>query len=314
MGKAFHPRSKHHSSYPLEILVDIQPELRPFLRNNPDGELTLSFNNALAVRYLNQAILKHFYGVAYWDIPPLYLCPPVPGRADYIHYMADLLAELQGGQIPEGKTIRVLDIGTGANCIYPLLGNAIYGWSFVATDIDRTAIQHAQHIVNQNLWLQEAIVLRHQPHAQQLFHGIIRPTEHFALSICNPPFHASAAEAHQQSLRKTRNLHGRNQTKPNLNFSGQPNELWCTGGEKTFVSNMIRESTAYKHHVIWFTSLVSKQTTLAALFQVMKEQQVTEHRLIDLQTGNKNARILAWSFMTQTQRVQQLRMMTQNTR
>ena len=63
------------------------------------------------------ALLLHMYGVTGWTLPPRYLGPPIPGRADYLHYLADLLALSNGGEIPCGAAIRVLDIGVGANCI-----------------------------------------------------------------------------------------------------------------------------------------------------------------------------------------------------
>jgi 23S rRNA (adenine1618-N6)-methyltransferase len=55
--------------------------------------------------------------------PANYLCPPIPAVADYLHYLADLLADGSGG-VPRGIKVRALDVGVGANCIYPLLGHA----------------------------------------------------------------------------------------------------------------------------------------------------------------------------------------------
>jgi 23S rRNA (adenine1618-N6)-methyltransferase len=71
----------------------------------------------------------------------------VPGRADYIHHLADLLA-LDTGTIPENASI--LDIGTGANLIYPLIGAHEYGWRFTGSEISAEAIASAQAIVNAN--------------------------------------------------------------------------------------------------------------------------------------------------------------------
>jgi 23S rRNA (adenine1618-N6)-methyltransferase len=38
----------------------------------------------------------------------------------------------------------VLDIGTGASCIYPILGQTVYQWHFVASDIDPISINTAK--------------------------------------------------------------------------------------------------------------------------------------------------------------------------
>jgi hypothetical protein len=129
-----HPRNRHHQRYDLPALCQAHPELQGFITLNPVGEQTIDFANPLAVKALNKALLAHFYAVKHWDIPDGFLCPPVPGRADYIHHLADLLA-LDTGTIPENASI--LDIGTGANLIYPLIGAHEYGWRFTGSEISR---------------------------------------------------------------------------------------------------------------------------------------------------------------------------------
>ena len=131
-----HPRNLHQGRYNLEALSDTLPQLKEFLFVNQYGNLTLDFANPEAVKSLNQALLKHFYQVEFWDIPEGFLCPPIPGRADYIHFLADLLSQGKDGKSPIGNKIKVLDIGTGANLIYPILGNSIYGWSFVGSELN----------------------------------------------------------------------------------------------------------------------------------------------------------------------------------
>ena len=92
-----HPRNKHVGRYDFEALTKSVPDLAAFVTLNPLKEQTIDFSNPEAVKALNRALLKTFYGVNRWDIPPGYLCPPVPGRADYIHYTADLLSSTNGG-------------------------------------------------------------------------------------------------------------------------------------------------------------------------------------------------------------------------
>src|ERR1700761_6728862 len=145
-----HPRSLHRGQYDFERLIKSTPKLRDFVKPNQYGNLSVDFSDPDAVKTLNKALLKQFYGINNWDIPEGYLCPPIPGRADYIHYAADLLAEVNGGVVPKGPKIHVLDIGRGANCVYPLIGSSVYGWTFVGTDIDPVAIQSAKDIVAAN--------------------------------------------------------------------------------------------------------------------------------------------------------------------
>ena len=118
-----HPRNVHTGRYDLPTLCNAHPSLVQYIQLNPRGEKTVNFSDANAVKALNTALLKHFYQLDNWDIPQGYLCPPIPGRADYIHYIADLLASSNGGAIPTGKLIKGLDVGTGANAVYPIIGN-----------------------------------------------------------------------------------------------------------------------------------------------------------------------------------------------
>ncbi|MDZ7646747.1 MAG: RlmF-related methyltransferase [Cytophagales bacterium] len=147
--------------------------------------------------------------------------PPVPGRADHLHHLADLLISCNTDIIPVGITIRCLDIGVGANCIYPILGNKEYGWSFVGSDIDPAAIRSAHKIIQENVSLNGKVKLRLQQQPKDIFKGIIKTEEHFDLTICNPPLHASLQEAQSGTLRKLNNLNAKRITKPTLNFGGK---------------------------------------------------------------------------------------------
>ena len=296
-----HPRNVHRSRYDFNLLKQACPTLGVFITPTAFGDDSIDFSNPLAVKTLNKALLKHFYTIGYWDVPDQYLCPPIPGRSDYIHYIADVLASCNGGVIPEGSSVKGLDIGVGANCVYPLIGHQVYGWQFVGSDIDKQALEHAQHIIDANHPLADFIFLRHQQETSSIFKGIVHANEKFDFVMCNPPFHASAEEAQQASLRKVRNLSSKNIRKPVLNFGGKTNELWCVGGEKTFIQNMVVESAAYAKQCLWFTSLVSKQTTLASVYKKLEEVQATETKLIDMAQGQKTSRFIAWTYHTKLQ-------------
>lgn len=291
-----HPRNRHAAGYDFPALVQVCPDLTPFVRPSPTGSATIDFADPAAVVMLNRALLRYHYGVAHWDIPPGYLCPPIPGRADYIHNLADLLGHGSSAKIPRGPAVAALDIGTGANCIYPILGVREYGWRFVGTEIDAAALAWAKKLVAANPELAGRIELRQQRSPSSIFKGIAQPGESFAVSMCNPPFHASAAEAAAGTLRKLRNLAGRPVTQPVLNFGGQRTELWCAGGEAGFVRRMIAESAERPDLCQWFTTLVSKRDSLPAIYRALKVAKATEVRTIDLSHGQKKSRIVAWRF------------------
>lgn len=306
--RSLHPRNIHNDSYDLELLCHSVPELKAHLISTPDGRQSVNFSDQDAVKKLNQALLKTAYGIEIWDIPPGYLCPPVPGRVDYLHYIADLLAAENSGEIPTGRAIRALDIGTGANCIYPIVGNRSYGWQFVGSDIDKVSLDTAKQIVKFNPNLKGKVDCRHQPKPEQIFNGIIRSEEHFDLTLCNPPFHASASEAQSGTQRKLRNLakgkKGIGKPKGTLNFGGQSNELWCPGGEFAFIRQMIRESVEFSGQCLWFTSLVSRHENLSGLQKVLKKYHANKVQVIEMQQGNKLTRILAWTFQNKKQRAE----------
>ena len=145
-----HPRNKHREGYDFVRLMSHSPELEAFTINNPVGQTTIDFQDVGAVRMLNRALLKSYYNINFWDIPTNYLCPPIPGRVDYIHYLSDLLASSNDQKIPRGRNIKALDIGTGASLVYPLIGQSEYGWHFTGVDIDPAALKSAQQICQFN--------------------------------------------------------------------------------------------------------------------------------------------------------------------
>lgn len=297
-----HPRNRHRTRYDFVRLIASCPELAAFVRNNEYGNESIDFADPAAVKALNRALLLHDYHIKDWDIPAQYLCPPIPGRADYLHHLADLLAGSNGTTLPRGPSVRVLDIGTGANGIYPLIGHAEYGWQFVGTEVDQIALQNAQRIVDANQ-LNDAIELRLQPSPSAIFADVTYADEYFDLTLCNPPFHASLAEARKGSQRKWQNLGKEDdkRKKPVLNFGGQSQELCCDGGEEAFIKRMIEESESGKDNCLWFTTLVSKSATLPHVYRALKYSKAKENRTIEMSQGQKKSRILAWTFMDKQQ-------------
>jgi 23S rRNA (adenine1618-N6)-methyltransferase len=310
---SLHPRNRHQGRYDFEAISESFPDIRSILRVTPAGNLSIDFTDAGAVRLLNQALLKHWYDIDDWTIPDDYLCPPIPGRADYIHHLADLLTESNLGKPPKATSILALDIGCGANCIYPLIGASEYGWQFLASDIDVPALNAAKSTLAANPSLKKRIQLHHQNDHRQYFNGLLpTPATYADLTLCNPPFHDSPEQMERGNQRKWKNLkrwddkaaYGKH-----LNFGGRSNELWCEGGELRFIKDMIRESRQYSRQIYWFTSLVSRQSSIPPLERTLRDAGVTQQRIINMAQGQKNSRFIAWSFLTDEQQKlwQQLR-------
>ena len=292
-----HKRNKHRERYDFKLLIESCPELEPFVTENKYGDETIDFFNAEAVKMLNKALLMHYYGLTQWDIPKDYLCPPIPGRADYIHHIADVLCSSNFGKMPRGNQIKCLDIGVGANCVYPIIGNSEYGWSFIGSDIDPIAIASANAIIDSNPNLKGQVECRLQKNDSKIFAGILKKDERIDVSVCNPPFHASLAESQAGTIRKLSNLKNKKISKPDLNFGGKDKELWTEGGEKKFILDMIKQSVTYGKSCCWFSTLVSKQSNLKYMYEAFDRFEVEEYKTIPMGQGNKTSRIVAWTFL-----------------
>jgi 23S rRNA (adenine1618-N6)-methyltransferase len=296
-----HPKNKHRNRYDFPKLTETCPELGKYVKPTGHGDVSIDFANPKAVKWLNKALLKQYYSLEYWDIPTGYLCPPVSGRADYIHHIAELLGASNEGNIPIGYKIKCMDIGVGASCVYPVIGNKEYGWSFVGTDIDTEALKSADKIISNNHFLKRNVDLRLQANPKDIFHTVMLRTEPIDITICNPPFHASADEALQGTIKKISSLNHKKTTEPVLNFGGQSHELWCDGGEVRFVLDMIRQSKQFQANCFWFSTLISKQSHLKLITDALTHAGVAQQKLIPMAQGTKISRILAWTFLNAAQ-------------
>ncbi len=293
-----HPANPHQR-YDFVALCQSLPALSDFLLTTPVGETSINFADPNAVKTLNQALLVHFYQLSHWDLPEGYLCPAVPGRLDYLLHLQDVLQQSHQGKLPKRRHLTVLDIGCGANLIYPLLAVRALGWRAIASDIDSTALAHARQLITAHQ-LQAQIELRAQSDSQAIFDGLLKPSDYVDVTLCNPPFHSSAAEAAAGSSRKRQNL-GLAADAAALNFAGQSHELWCPGGEAEFIRRMIQQSQAIGHQVYWFSCLVAKKQHLPAIQQQLRALGVTESRVVEMAQGNKQSRFVCWSFLTPAQ-------------
>ncbi len=289
-SEQLHSNNKHKNGYNFNDLSEVYPDLKEFVFVNQYGTDTIDFANPKAVKAINTALLFKYYNLTFWDFPDDNLCPPIPGRVDYIHYLADLL---NASGIDEN--VKVLDIGIGANCIYPLLGNAEYNWQFIGTDIDKKSLDRAQIILKKNN-LTEFIQLKQQTDSTQIFKSIISETDKFSATMCNPPFYRSQEDAMQANARKLEGLGNRDHVQTR-NFSGKQQELWYKGGEKAFIHTYLYESSMFKTNCFWYSTLVSKKENAESMYSSLKKLGATDIKTIPMHQGNKVTRIVAWTFL-----------------
>ena len=163
----------------------------------------------------------------------------------------------------------------------------------MGSDINPKALNAAEEILQKNK-LQNQIELRQQKNPNLIFKGIITENDYFHLTMCNPPFHASAEDALAGTTRKWKNL-GKHK-KPVLNFGGQAQELWTEGGELTFIKKMIIESAEFKTQVLWFSTLVSKSENLPQIYQTLEKVKAQKIHTLDMTQGQKKSRAVVWTF------------------
>ncbi|GBG77492.1 hypothetical protein CBR_g23939 [Chara braunii] len=192
---AWQPAEQYAEETPdFRVLAEKYPSFREYVRyrGGPKGSgwASIDWTDYNATRELTRVLLHHEHGVN-WSLPPEHLCPAVTNRANYIRWIADLTAmtmrmidgawdrDRDGDGDGDGSTmeeddgrssldgggggyggVRGLDIGTGANCIYPLLGASIHGWHFVGTDTSERALEAARANVAANPHLNALIEVR----------------------------------------------------------------------------------------------------------------------------------------------------------
>jgi 23S rRNA (adenine1618-N6)-methyltransferase len=293
-----HLDNPHRNPYNFEALIQTNQELEAFVFTNEHEIQTIDFANPKGVFQLNKALLLQHYKLDHYELPIGHLCPAVPGRADYLCHVKTLLDE-RITVSSETASYKVLDIGVGANCIYPIIGAQLFNWKMVGVDINSDAVASAKEIVAATKGLENNIDIRHQIDNANIFTGIIKKDEYFNVTVCNPPFHTSEIEASKGTMRKLANISKdkdyafRQQLVQN--FGGKANELWCNGGEALFIKRMIKQSLKYKKQVGVFTTLVSNKAHLNKLYKQLDKAKAN-HKTVVMHIGNKNSRMLAWSF------------------
>ena len=283
-----HSRNKNKDRYDLDALLTLNPTLGDYLKPNHKGEDAVDLSNPLAVKALNKTLLHHYYGIENWNFPDAYLCPTIPSRADYVHYMADVIMGSNYGKLPEGHKITCLDVGTGATCIYPIIGVTEYDWNFIASDIDSKSIASVKTVVEANAVLKNKVDCRLQEKSKDLIFGVLERDETIDITICNPPFYESVEDAELGTQKKL----------APYNASEITPEIICDGGEIKFIKQLAKESKAFGHNCFWFSALVTKKSNQKAMTDFLKLIGVAETKIIPIGMGNKSNQIIAWTFLS----------------
>ncbi|PHH60290.1 hypothetical protein CDD81_1880 [Ophiocordyceps australis] len=244
----------------------------------------LDFCDPKAIMQLTKTLLKLDFGID-CQLPKDRLCPPVANRHNYILWLKDLL-DSSSYQLP-GQSLTGLDIGTGASCIYPLLGCVQRPWSFIATDIDNESLQWARANVERNGLSNRIRLVARQPHQALI------PLDELGIAsidwvMTNPPFYESQQDMLESAKSKSR--------PPLTACTGSLGEMVTEGGELGFVARILKESLQLQERVQWYTCMLGFLSSVASLVDRLKEAGISNYAVTEFIQGNKTRRwAVGWS-------------------
>ncbi|AAW42333.1 conserved hypothetical protein [Cryptococcus deneoformans JEC21] len=268
-------------------LASRYPKFAPFVSVSEDGYTSINFQDPTALRELTKCLLKEDWNLDV-DLREDRLCPTIPNRLDYIYHVLDLEPHLPSSSL---RPLRILDIGTGATAIYPILLARLRPDSrIVATEIDESSYNHAKATLEKNNIPPSSITVLKSPTPDPILFPLLEckgKSEDWDLTICNPPFFASSQEMLQGMELKDRQAHAAP--------TASDNELITRGGELAFITSMIRESIDIGHKCTWYTTLVGKYSSLQPLIETLREFKIDNYFVINMKQSRTSRWILGWS-------------------
>ncbi|KAG6250725.1 hypothetical protein E4U23_001265 [Claviceps purpurea] len=268
----------------------------------------LDFRDPKSVMQLTKTLLRLDFGIKI-HLPDDRLCPPVPNRHNYMIWLKDLLDTSSYDEPGQKRT--GLDIGTGASCIYPLLGCAQRPWSFIATgtaetfpcldsmtlllltflgaDTDPSSLEWAKSNIKLNDLSHRIHILPRHPDSPliPLNEPGLPPTIDFTMT--NPPFYSSEEEMLQSAQNKHR--------PPHTACTGSTSEMVTPGGELAFVQRIFTESLVSREHIQWYTAMFGFLSSLTAFIETLHAEKVQNYAVTEFVQGNKTRRwAVGWSF------------------
>ncbi|KAG2458891.1 RNA N6-adenosine-methyltransferase mettl16 isoform X2 [Polypterus senegalus] len=282
LNKSMHPRNRYKDKPPdFAYLASKYPEFQQHVHTSLTGRVGLNFRDPEAVRALTCTLLKEDFGLTI-EIPLERLIPTVPLRLNYIHWVEDLV----GRQTP----CRGIDIGTGASCIYPLLGATMNGWYFLATEVDNICFNYAKKNVEQNN-LSDLIKVVKVPQKTLLMDALKEESGIvYDFCMCNPPFFANQMEAKGVNSRNAR------RPPPSSVNTGGVTEIMAEGGELEFVKRIIHDSLQLKKRLRWYSCMLGKKCSLTPLKEELRKQGVPKVTHTEFCQGRTMRWALAWSY------------------
>ncbi|GBB93819.1 hypothetical protein RclHR1_22370002 [Rhizophagus clarus] len=289
-----HPRNRYKDKSPdFSVLAFKYPSFYPFVHYSKEGKPFIDYKNPEAVRELTYCLLREDFNL-FLDIPLDTLCPPVPSRLNYIHWIEDLVSSTESHEESGQHTVYGIDIGTGASCIYPLLGCTLNkNWVFLATDIDEKAVKYAKDNVQRNS-LDDRITVHYNKMGKKILldENMIKDTTlKFSFCMCNPPFYENQEEYEKGVENKL--------TTPHSVCTGSSNEMFTPGGEFQFIKDILEESLFLRTKIRWYTSKIGRLETVNKMVCELKKVGIDNYVITEFCQGFTRRWGIGWSFGTQ---------------
>ena len=299
--KTFHAGDFDDRMHPRNIYSKCQPNFAELARKYPsfskhmilqdDGKSFLNWKDVQAHVELTKTLLQEDFKIS-WNIPPDFLCPPIPQRLNYIHWIEDLLAGPVEVETKPAHSLKIppqargVDIGVGASCIYPLLGvRSQPGWKFLGSDINKSSLESARENVKRN-GLEGNIEVRLMDNKKRLLVDLLKEEDgEFDFVMCNPPFFSSMAEARNASHVRA--------------CSGNLDEMVADGGEVAFVCRIIEDSKKLQTRIRWYTSMLGHRSSVKTIVGEAKAAGAKQVRTTKFFQGKTVRWAVGWSFHAQ---------------
>lgn len=285
MNKYMHPRNIYKTPPDFKSLALEFPDFCKYLKQDITGKVTFNFKDVNALRTLSTILLKKDFGLDV-DIPTNKLIPTIPLRLNYLLWIEDLLSIINSKE-----NIYGIDIGTGASCVYPLIGAKKFGWYMIGTDIDEDSIIDARSNVARNSLDNQIQLLKVSGNTIFEEINIDNSEKIYDFCMCNPPFFSTPQELNPffKSRKTSRPI-------PKNAFCASINEVVINGGEIEFISKIIEESVKFKNKIKIFTTMVGHKNSLPHLKSKLRNVDVTSFKQTEFCQGHTTRWGLAWTF------------------
>ncbi|CAG8748489.1 5485_t:CDS:10 [Cetraspora pellucida] len=282
-----HPRNRYRNSPPdFAVLAFKYSSFYPFVHYTKEGKPYIDFKNPEAVRELTYCLLRNDFNLTL-SIPLDTLCPPIPNR-----YLRDLansanLKDLISTETKQDRSVYAIDIGTGASCIYPLLGCTLNkNWMFLATEYAET------NVLRNNLDHRITVIHNKTDKKIMLSDEVLSNNSiKFAFCMCNPPFY----ESQEQYEKGVEIKHS-----PPLSVcTGASHEKITVGGEFQFIKDILEESLILRNKIRWYTSKIGRLETVNKIVRELKKNRIDNYVVTEFCQGQTRRWGIGWSFGTQ---------------